>query len=128
MWALRFFFYPSWSKMTVDNVQDHFIIPTTAATRFFLIVVPLMFFSGIVMVITESLIAFAGIVVSTYVGWIHIIPVNRTIKAGVASNEALVPLLKKWMMLNNIRWITVTIMWGAAVWYIIAKGNFTDAV
>ena len=53
MWALRFFFYPSWSKMTVDNVQDHFIIPTTAATRFFLVVVPLMFFSGIVMVITE---------------------------------------------------------------------------
>ena len=24
--------------------------------------------------------------------------------------------------------VTVTIMWGAAVWYIIAKGNFTDAV
>ena len=24
MWSLRFFFYPSWSKMTVDNVQDHF--------------------------------------------------------------------------------------------------------
>ena len=34
MWSLRFFFYPSWSKMTVDNVQDHFIIPTSAATRF----------------------------------------------------------------------------------------------
>jgi hypothetical protein len=32
------------------------------------------------------------------------------------------------MMLNNIRWVTVTIMWGAAVWYIIAKGNFPDAV
>ena len=80
------------------------------------------------MTFVATLIAFAGIVVSTYVGWIHIIPVNRTIKAGVASNEALVPLLKKWMMLNNIRWITVTIMWGAAVWYIIAKGNFTDAV
>ncbi len=93
MWSLRFFFYPSWSKMTVDNVQDHFIIPTSAATRFFLVVVPIMFFSGIVMVISEwgdgqtfvaTLIAFAGIVVSTYVGWIHIIPVNRKIKAGVA--------------------------------------------
>ena len=46
MWSLRFFFYPSWSKMTVDNVQDHFIIPTSAATRFFLVVVPIMFFSG----------------------------------------------------------------------------------
>ena len=92
MWSLRFFFYPSWAKMTVDNVQEHFIVPTSAATRFFLVVVPIMFFSGIVMVITEwgdgqtfvaTLIAFAGIVVSTYVGWIHIIPVNRIIKAGV---------------------------------------------
>lgn len=137
MWSLRFFFYPSWSTMTVDNVQDHFIIPTSAATRFFLVVVPIMFFSGIVMVITEwgdgqtfvaVLIAFAGIVVSTYVGWIHIIPVNRIIKAGVADTETLVPLLQKWMMLNNIRWITVTIMWAATVWYIIAKGDFPDAV
>ena len=40
MWSFRFFFYPSWSKMTVDNVQDHFIVPTSAATRFFLVVVP----------------------------------------------------------------------------------------
>ncbi len=83
---------------TVDNVQDHFIIPTSAATRFFLVVVPIMFFSGIVMVITEwgdgqtfvaTLIAFAGIVVSTYVGWIHIIPVNRMIKAGVPDTNTL---------------------------------------
>ena len=42
--------------------------------------------------------------------------------------QTLVPLLKKWMMLNNIRWITVTIMWAATVWYIIAKGDFPDAV
>ncbi|MET0460218.1 MAG: hypothetical protein ABW195_13285 [Ilumatobacteraceae bacterium] len=137
MWSLRYFFYPSWSKMNVGNVQDHFIIPTTAATKFFLVVVPLMMFSALVMVITEwgegqafvaALVCLAGIIVSTYVGWIHIIPVNRTIKAGVADDAALVPLLRTWMRLNNIRWVTVTIMWGAAVWFIIAIGDFTSAV
>ncbi len=137
MWSLRFFFYPSWSKMNVDNVQDHFIIPTSAATRFFLVIVPIMIFSGLVMVITEwgngqtfvaTIVALAGIIASTYVGWIHIIPVNRIIKAGVADTETLIPLLQKWMMLNNIRWVTVTIMWSATVWYIIAKGNFPQLV
>jgi len=137
MWALRFFFYPSWQYMTLDTVHDHFIIPTTAATRFFLVVVPLMFVSGIVMVISEwgegstfvaTIVALVGIIVSTYVGWIHIIPVNRTIAAGVPDQASLVVLLKRWMLLNNIRWITVTIMWGATVWYIIDKGDFVEAL
>jgi hypothetical protein len=132
MWALRFFFYPSWSKMTVDNVHDHFIIPTSAATRFFLVVVPIMFFSGIVMVITEwgdgwtfvaTLIAFAGIVVSTYVGWIHIIPVNRIIKAGVAetrrsSASEEVDDAEQHPLGHGHDHV------GRGVWYIIAKGNF----
>jgi hypothetical protein len=137
MWALRFFFYPSWTGMTLDNVHDHFVVPTTAATRFFLVVVPLMFASSIVLLVTEwgegatfwaTVIAFLGISVSTYVGWIHIIPVNRKIRDGAPDNATLAVLLKKWMFLNSIRWITVTIMWGAAVWYFVAEGNFYKAV
>ena len=136
MWALRFFFYPSWHGMSVDNVQEHFIIPTDAATRFFLVVVPLMFASGIVMMASEwgedvwwlTLVAFLGIAVSTYVGWIHIIPVNRRIKAGVPDNATLVPLLKRWMFLNNIRWVTVTIMWAAVVWYMVDKADLVDVI
>jgi hypothetical protein len=137
MWALQFFFYPSWRGMTVEAVQHHFVIPTDAATRFFTIVVPIMFFSGIVMVVTEwgegwmfvaTLLALAGIIVSTYIGQLYIIPVNKKIKAGVPDDETLVPLLKRWMMLNTIRWVTATVMWGATVWYIIAKGDFPDAV
>lgn len=136
MWSLQFFFYPSWHGMTVDNVQEHFIIPTSAATRFFSVVVPLMFASGIVMMASEwgedvfvlTVVAFLGICVSTYVGWIHIIPVNRRIKAGVPDNAALVPLLKKWMFLNTVRFVTVTIMWAAAVWYVVAKGNLLDRI
>jgi hypothetical protein len=137
MWALHFFFYPSWTGMTVDTVQEHFVVPTSAATRFFLVVVPIMFFSGLVLIATEwanggafaaVIIAFLGICASTYVGWIHIIPINRRIKAGVADQAHLVPLLKRWMFLNDVRLVTVTIMWGAIVWYFIAKGDFIDAL
>jgi hypothetical protein len=32
------------------------------------------------------------------------------------------------MFLNDVRLVTVTIMWGAIVWYFIAKGDFIDAL
>ena len=137
MWALRFFFYPSWSAMNTESVKDHFLVPIAAATRFFWVVVPLMLISGLVMVITAwgdapafvaALIALAGIIAIPAVGVVLIFPVNRIIKDGVADDAALVPLLQKWMRLNNIRWILATIMWGAAVWYIIAIGDFPHAV
>jgi hypothetical protein len=137
MWALQFFFYPSWTKVNVDNVQDHFVVPTSAATRFFLVVVPIMFVSGAVMVVTEwgegwtlvaAILAFLGIVESTFVGWMLIIPINRKIRDGVADDAALQPLLKRWMKLNTLRLFTVTIMWGATVWYLIAEGSFVDHV
>jgi hypothetical protein len=137
MWALRFFFYPSWKGMTLDSVQEHFIVPTSAATRFFLVVVPIMFASGTVLMVSEwgngavfwaAVVAFLGICASTYVGWIHIIPINRTIKAGVADEATLVRLLRRWMFLNDVRWVTTTVMWAAIVWYFVAKGHLVDVL
>jgi hypothetical protein len=32
------------------------------------------------------------------------------------------------MRLNTIRLVTVTIMWSATVWYLIAEGGFVNAV
>jgi hypothetical protein len=137
MWSLRFFFYPSWTKINLDTVNDHFVIPTSSATRFFLVVVPLMFLTGIVLVVDEwgngevfvaTIVALLGITISTVVGSLLIIPINRRIAHGVPDQATLVTLLKRWMMLNNIRWVTVTVMWGAVVWYLLAKGNFVDAV
>lgn len=137
MWALNIFFYPSWESVTVDTVQDQFIKPTTAATKFFLVVVPIMFVSGVAMIVTEwgegwtlvaAILAFLGICESTFVGWLLIIPINRKIGDGVADNATLRPLLKRWMKLNTIRLVTVTIMWAATVWYVIVEGDFVDAV
>lgn len=53
MWVLRFFLYPTWRVLTPENVDDHFGVPTTLATRFFTFVVPPMFLSGIVLVWSE---------------------------------------------------------------------------
>ena len=50
LWALHFFWYPSWEVMNVGNVQDHFILPTSAATKFFTIIVPIMFLCSGVMI------------------------------------------------------------------------------
>ena len=130
MWALKVFFYPSWHGMTVDTVQTHFIIPTDAATRFFTVVVPIMHLSAIVMIVTEwgnpqpmiaAFVALLGIITSTLVGQLLIIPINKRIKAGVADNKTLRPLLIEWMRLNTIRWVIVTFMWAATVWYFVTS-------
>jgi hypothetical protein len=56
------------------------------------------------------------------VGTGFIIPVNRRITTGVDAPELTV-LLKRWMLLNDIRWVTTSVMWAAAVWYVLAIGN-----
>ena len=131
LWALHFFFYPTWIKLNLDNVQDHFIIPTDKATQFFTIVVPLMFLTNVILIVKEwktrlrwvGLFALVCIGGATYVGQIHIIPVNKKIKAGVATMEELTAFFQQWMFLNDIRLIIMTIMWLTMMYYFIAKGN-----
>ncbi|GAA2776510.1 hypothetical protein [Streptomyces showdoensis] len=137
MWVLRFFLYPTWRSLTPENVGDHFGVPTTLATTFFTVVVPLMFVSGIVLVWSEwgewyvvlSAVCLAGILVLTYVGQQLIIPINKRIRAGDFDGPAgLTPLLLKWMRLNDIRFVGSTLTWAAIVWYIVAKGDLLGAL
>jgi hypothetical protein len=136
LWALHFFWYPSWRAITLDGVQDHFIGPTSAATKFFTIVVPLMFLAGAVLVFMEwrtklrwwavaALLCIAG---ATYVGQVHIIPINKRIGAGVNDPSELTGLLQQWMFLNDVRWVIMTAMWGVMMYYFIAKGNLLDKI
>lgn len=133
LWALHYFWYPSWEVMNVTNVQDHFILPTSAATRFFTIVVPIMFLTSLVMIWLEwktkfrwlAVIGLLGVVVATAVGQILIIPVNKTIAAGVEPAE-LSGLLERWMQLNDIRWISVTIMWLALMIYFLLRPSLKE--
>jgi Domain of unknown function (DUF1772) len=137
MWVLRFFLYPTWQTLTPENVDDHFGIPTTLATRFFTVVVPLMFLSGIVLVWSEwgawylslAAVCLLGIIVLTYVGQRLIIPINKKIRGGDFSGATgLTPLLKRWMMLNDIRFVGATITWVAIVWYLVARGGLPEVL
>jgi hypothetical protein len=137
MWVLRFFLYPTWRALTPENVQQHFGVPTILATRFFTAVVPLMFVSGGVLVATEwggglvvaASLCLAGIVLLTFVGQGIIIPVNKRIRGGQYDGPAgLTPLLKRWMMLNDVRFWGSTVTWLAIVWYVAAKGDLLRAL
>jgi glucan phosphoethanolaminetransferase (alkaline phosphatase superfamily) len=133
LWSLHFFWYPSWEVMNTANVQDHFILPTSAATKFFTIVVPIMFVTSLVLIWLEwrtrfrwhAIIAFLGVLGATLVGQLLIIPVNKTIAGGVEESQ-LQGLLQEWMSLNDIRWIIVTIMWLALMIYFLMKPSLSE--
>jgi uncharacterized membrane protein len=137
MWVLRFFLYPTWRALTPENVDAHFGVPTTLATKFFTVVVPVMFLSGIVLVWSEwgswyvvlSAVCLLGIVMLTWVGQRLIIPVNKRVRGGEFDGEAsLTPLLLRWMRLNDVRFAGATVTWLAIVWYIAAKGDLLAAL
>lgn len=133
LWALHFFWYPSWEVMNVGNVQDHFILPTSAATRFFTVVVPIMFLTSIIMIWLEwktkfrwhAIVGLLGVTGATLVGQILIIPVNERIAGGV-DQATLTELLTEWMVLNDIRWIIITIMWLALMVYFLMKPSLSE--
>ncbi|MFE5190077.1 hypothetical protein [Streptomyces sp. NPDC056628] len=131
MWVLRLFLYPTWRALTPENVDVHFGVPMTLATRFFTVVVLLMFISGIVLVGSEwgswyvalAAVCLVGIALLTWVGQGIIIPVNKRIRAGRFDGQVgLTQLLVRRMRLNDIRFVGATVTWAAIVWYIAARG------
>jgi len=132
MWALHFFWYPGWHSLTLDNVSDHFVGPTSLATKFFTILVPIMLVLSLTLMILEwktknirwaTALIVLGIIGATLVGQLNIIPINKTIAQGVASQEELNRLLEKWMNLNNIRLVITTVMWGGCLAYLMIRKN-----
>jgi hypothetical protein len=56
----------------------------------------------------------------------RIIPINKTLKAGVTDPAQLSALLTTWLGLNNMRWVVMTIMWMDLIYYFIAKGDLVS--
>lgn len=131
MWALHFFWYPGWHYLNQGNVQDAFVGPTSLATKFFTILVPIMMVSCIILIITEwknpvrwtTWVITAGIIGATVVGKMLIIPINQTIAAGVADQQTLNDLLTRWMDLNNLRMAITTVMWLGCLFYFMLRKN-----
>jgi hypothetical protein len=136
LWAMRFFWYPSWSQITLADVGVHFNGPTSRATAFFTIVVPLMFLTNLVFIVTErksptlvfAVIALLCVGGSTFVGQLYIIPVNHLINAGLPSQADLTDKLRQWMAYNTIRFWLMTVMWLAMVAYFIVKGYLVQVL
>lgn len=136
MWVLKWFLYPTWRSLDRGNVDMHFGIPTRQATKFFTVVVPIMFISGGIMVWAEwgtfrvvlAAICLVGIIVLTVVGQGLIIPINIRIRGGDFKDDAeLRSLLGRWMLLNDIRFYVSTLTWLAMVWLLVDRGRLVES-
>ena len=77
-----------------------------------------MFLTNIIWMIAEwkrfkwyAIIAFVCEGAATYVGQQLIIPINKTIGAGLESQAQLNDYMLEWIKLNDVRWVIMTIMW-----------------
>ena len=135
LWALHFFWFPSWRGFKVDNYYDQFIPETTAATSFFTIVVPIMLLCYLIMVWKEwrtsmrwiALGAFACLVATTIVGTLLIIPVNKILAQHITDQAQLTELFQRWMFLNDVRWVLMTLSWVLMMYYFGAKACKLDS-
>jgi hypothetical protein len=131
LWALRFFWFPSWHHLTVANYYDQFIPQTQAATHFFTYWVPITMVCLCVLAWSERKtrlrwVPWAGLLllgISTYVGTQHIIPINKFLATHVTDQAVLTDRLEHWMSLNTIRWVSETLAWLLMMYYFIAKGR-----
>jgi uncharacterized membrane protein len=134
LWALHFFWYPTWQVYTAANYYDHFIPPTQAATRFFTVVVPLMFIGYVLMVWKEwstdmrwvSVGALLGLAGSTFVGQLYIIPINKILAGHITDDARVTDLMQQWMKLNDIRSVLMTISWLLLMYYFGSKAYKWD--
>ena len=59
---------------------------------------------------------------------LSIIPINKRIRGGDFADDAeLRTLLKRWMMLNDIRFYVSTLTWAAMVWLLVDRGRLLES-
>lgn len=130
-WSLNFFWFPTYGGLQVGNYVDQIIPQTTAATRFFVILIPIMALAIGVMLVTEWRTRFRwvplawipGLGGTVLIQQLLIEPVNRRLAAGVTDQAELLSLLQQWMLLNRVRGVVLTVMWLIMMVYFIRKGD-----
>lgn len=136
-WSLHFFWFPSYPEtLNVDNYYNAIIPITDAATRFFFITIPIMAVALVIMLISEwktklmwvPLAWIPGLLAPVLVQQIYIEDVNDQFKAGITDPATLLELLHRWMFLNDVRWIVLTIMWCITMYFFIAKARQKEKV
>lgn len=133
-WSLNFFWFPTYRELQVGNYVDQIIPQTTAATRFFVVVISIMAVAIGVMLVTEWKTRFRWVPLlwvpalggTVLVQQLLIEPVNDALAAGVTDQAELLTLLEKWMLLNQVRGVVLTIMWVVMMVYFIQKGDLIE--
>lgn len=130
--TLHFFFFPNYPKvLTVDTYYDAIIPQTDTATRYFFVSIPIMAVCLVVMLISEwkkklmwvPLAWIPGLLAPVVTQQAFIETINDEFKAGVTDPARLSVLLDKWMMLNDVRFVILALMWGITMYYFIAKAR-----
>ncbi len=136
LWSLKFFWFPTWHKLTPANYYEQFVPQTTAATKFFTVVVPVMFLACVFMAIDEwktrlrwlPIAAALTLGAATFVGAGQILPINKQLRAGITEQAQLTELMTKWISLNEFRFWALTVLWLLVMYYFIAKGGLPRAI
>ena len=118
-WSLVLFSFPGASELTPANYYAQFVPQVEAATNFFRGMTVLMMVCCVILVIEEwkTKLKWYGIgvllliILATALTIIYIFPYNRSMAAGITSQEELTLVLNKWMRLNITRVSLWTVQW-----------------
>jgi len=131
-WSLHFFWFPHYpDTLNLGNYYDAIIPQTTTATRYFFITIPIMAVAILIMLITEwksrlrwvPILWIPGLLAPVIVQQAFIEKINNEFIAGVKDMETLKTLLTKWMFMNDVRFVILTLMWGVTMYFFLAKAR-----
>ena len=131
MVSVFLFWYPSWVGLTLATIHDNFGIPAQLATNLFVILIPIMFITSAIMIISEwktnikwpAIVILLGSLGSTVMAYYFLFPLNNIIAAGLPTQAALTDILKKWMVLNDYRVAFSVTTWLAVLVFFQMKIN-----
>src|ERR1700760_1124657 len=103
MVSVLIFWYPTWIGLTLTSIHDNFSIPAQIATNVFVVLIPIMFITCGIMIISEwktplkwpAICTLLGSFGSTIMAYYFLFPLNDQIAAGMPDQASLTTILKK---------------------------------
>ncbi len=123
--SMVLFQFPVEPLLRPDNYALIFVDPVTRATHFFTWMTIVMLVTGLIMLATEWLsglrwvpaIVLLGIIASTLLTIIFILPLNDRLAAGITDTDELARIFHRWANLNRVRVSLWIIQWLAMMYW-----------
>jgi hypothetical protein len=131
MVSVLLFWYPTWIGLTLTTIHENFGVPAQLATNIFIVLIPIMFITCAIMIISEwktkakwpAMCALIGSLGSTVMAYYFLFPLNNIIAAGLPTQAGLTEILKKWMVLNDYRVCFSVFTWFSVLTFFLMKIN-----